>query len=285
MAQGPERRGGERRNRGRRSADRVGSDRRRGDRRAAAGVALAVASLGAATMPVHADVYTRINNKGVLEATNIPSSRDFKLTYRSKGTLVHSPGFRLRASSNHAFDAHIEAAAALHGVSRALVRAIIQVESEFDSLAVSTAGAQGLMQLMPATARRFGVTNSFDPRQNIFAGTRYLRVLLDTYGGDVSLSAAAYNAGEGAVARYNGIPPYAETQGYVRKVNALLGGSMEATAAPTRAITPGDRPSAAPPPSVKRPRHNYRWKDANGVVHLEQAPPPTGEYITIRSTE
>ena len=106
------------------------------------------------------------------------------------------------------------------------MRAIIQVESAFDSLAVSTAGARGLMQLMPATARRFGVTDSFDSRQNIFAGTRYLRILLDTYGDDVSLTVAAYNAGEGAVARYNGIPPFRETRNYVRKVNALFGSAV-----------------------------------------------------------
>ena len=163
----------------------------------AAGVALAVASLTVGAQTARADVYTRINSRGVLEATDFPSSlQDFKLAYRSKGTLMHSPGFSMRASSNAEFDAHISAAAALHGVSRDLVRAIIQVESDFDRLAVSTAGARGLMQLMPATARRFGVTDSFDARQNIFAGTRYLRILLDTFGEDVSLSAAAYNAGE-----------------------------------------------------------------------------------------
>jgi hypothetical protein len=224
-------------------------------------------------------VYSRINSKGVLEATNVPANpQDFKLTYRSKGTLVHSAGFRMRASSNTEFDAHIDAAVALHAVSRDLVRAIIQVESAFDNRAVSTAGAQGLMQLMPSTARRFGVTDSFDARQNIFAGTRYLRILLDTYGGDVSLSAAAYNAGEGAVARYNGIPPFPETRSYVRKVNALLGSALDAV------------PSVAPAshsavPVVKRPSVYYRWTDANGFVHLEQAPPTTGAFTIIRSAD
>jgi hypothetical protein len=279
----------------RRSGSR-GGGRRRTDRRMAAGIALA-AVVAVAGTPARADVYTRINSKGVLEATNVPASpHDFKLAYRSKGTVVHSAGFRLRASANREFDHHIEAAAALHGVSRELVRTIIQVESAFDSLAVSTAGARGLMQLMPATARRFGVADSFDPRQNIFGGTRYLRVLLDTYGGDVSLSAAAYNAGETAVARYNGIPPYPETQGYVRRVNALLGGAVEALDAsvtPALFIAPGDgnrTPRAAgasrgTAPVARRPRLSYRWKDAKGVVHLEQAPPATGEYTIIRSTD
>ena len=292
MAKGRERRAAERRKGRRRSAERGGLDRRHANRRAAAGVALAVASLTAGAQMARADVYTRINSRGVLEATDFPSSlQDFKLAYRSKGTLVHSPAFRLRASSNTEFDALINAAAALHGVSRDLVRAIIQVESDFDQLAVSTAGARGLMQLMPATARRLGVNDSFDARQNIFAGTRYLRILLDTYGEDVSRSAAAYNAGERAVARYGGIPPFRETQNYVRRVNALLGGAGEASAAvaPALFITPGETaPKATAQPAapvVKRPRVHYRWKDAKGVVHLAQTPPATGEFTTIRSTD
>ena len=293
MAQGPERRVAERRKGQRRSAERGPSDRRQTKRRAAAGVALAIASLALGARTARADIFTRVNSKGVLEATNVPASpQDFNLAYRSKGTLVHSAGFRVGASSNTVFDAHIDAAAALHGVSRALVRAIIQVESAFDSMAVSTAGARGLMQLMPATARRFGVTDSFDARQNIFAGTRYLRILLDTYGDDVSLSAAAYNAGEGAVARYSGIPPFPETRNYVRKVNALLSGAVDAlpSAAPALLIAPGEtapRAPGSPPaaPVVKRPRVYYRWKDADGVVHMEQAPPATGEFTTIRSTD
>lgn len=291
MAQGLEQRLAERRKGRRRSTERGASDRRHANRRAVAGVALAIESLAVGAQTARADVYTRVNSKGVLEATDVPSEL-FKLAYRSKGTLVHSAGFYARASSNTEFDALINAAAALHGVSRDLVRAIIQVESDFDQLAVSTAGARGLMQLMPATARRLGVTDSFDARQNIFAGTRYLRILLDTYGEDVSRSTAAYNAGERAVARYGGIPPFRETQNYVRRVNALLGGAGEASAAsvaPALFITPGETaPKAAAQPAapvVKRPRVHYRWKDAKGVVHLAQTPPATGEFTTIRSTD
>ena len=183
-----------------------------------------------------ADIYTRVNSRGVTEATTQPTGKDYKLTYRSKGIVIHSPGFNLRPSANHDFDEHIQAAAALHGIGQDLIRAVIQVESQFDRLAVSTAGAQGLMQLMPNTARAMGVKDSFDARQNIFGGTRYLRQLLGMYGGDVSLAAAAYNAGEGAVARYNGIPPYKETQNYVRKVNAILGGVTATVAAEIPAL-------------------------------------------------
>ena len=112
---------------------------------------------------------------------------------RSRGRRADTAA-RVQPSLNREFDVHIDDAAAHHGVSRELVRAIIQVESGFDRRAVSSAGARGLMQLMPATARRFGVSNRFDARQNIFGGTRYLRVLLDRYRGDISLTAAAYNA-------------------------------------------------------------------------------------------
>jgi soluble lytic murein transglycosylase-like protein len=120
------------------------------------------------------------------------------------------------------FDAAIAEAASAHGVNEELIRAVIQTESEFDPQARSAQGACGLMQLMPVTARRFGVLDCFDGRQNILAGTRYLKVLLTRYQGSVALSVAAYNAGEGAVARHGGIPPYRQTRAYVRRIQALL---------------------------------------------------------------
>ncbi len=133
------------------------------------------------------------------------------------------PGGNLNSSKpTPTFDPYINAASREHGVSHELIRAIIQTESEFDHRAVSSRGACGLMQLMPGTARRFGVVDCFDARENILAGTRYLKLLLTRYDGSVSLSIAAYNAGEGAVARHGGIPPYRQTQAYVRKVIALL---------------------------------------------------------------
>ena len=125
------------------------------------------------------------------------------------------------------FDPYINAASREHGVSHKLIRAIIQTESEFDRRAVSSRGACGLMQLMPGTARRFGVVDCFDARENILAGTRYLKLLLTRYDGSVALSIAAYNAGEGAVARHGGIPPYRQTRAYVRKVIALLAGGSD----------------------------------------------------------
>jgi soluble lytic murein transglycosylase-like protein len=110
--------------------------------------------------------------------------------------------------------------AAAWSVDPALIEAIVANESGFDARATSSAGARGLMQLMPATAAGLGVTNAYDPAQNVWAGTRYLRGLLDRFGGNVELAVAAYNAGPGAVEKYGGVPPYAETRNYVRAVAA-----------------------------------------------------------------
>ena len=119
------------------------------------------------------------------------------------------------------YDAEIKAAARDYGVDEAIVRAIIHAESSFNPMALSHAGAQGLMQLMPATARRFGVTNSYDAGQNIRGGVQYLAWLLKRFNGNLTLAAAGYNAGEGAVDRHGGVPPYQETQRYVARVGVL----------------------------------------------------------------
>src|SRR5512139_139093 len=168
-------------------------------------------------------VYTRRNANGVVEATNVPDSAGFNLTYPGKGTLIHSRGFHRNQAYWSMYDHHVDEAARMHQVSSDLVKAVIAAESEFDQWAVSSKGARGLMQLMPDTARRLGVGDSFDARQNIFAGTQYLRQMLDQFGGDVDLALAAYNAGPNAVLRYGGIPLYRETRGYVQKVQAQLG--------------------------------------------------------------
>jgi len=116
------------------------------------------------------------------------------------------------------FDEHIREAATLYRLPAAYIRAILQTESNYDPRAVSPAGAIGLMQLMPFTAERMLVQDIYDPRQNILGGARYLRILANQFNGDIHLTTAAYNAGEHAVIRYGGIPPYEETQGYVVKV-------------------------------------------------------------------
>ena len=125
------------------------------------------------------------------------------------------------STNNRSIDSLIEAAAVRNGIDKKLMMAVMKQESSFNPRATSYKGACGLMQLMPATAARFGVRNIYDPEQNIEGGARYLRFLLDTFGGSVELALAGYNAGEGAVMKYgNRIPPYAETQDYVRKISA-----------------------------------------------------------------
>lgn len=127
---------------------------------------------------------------------------------------------KIRLNTN-AYGDEIAAASRKYGVDEAVVRAIIHAESSFNPNAVSRVGAQGLMQLMPATARRFGVGDSFDASQNIRGGVQYLAWLLKRFDGDLTRVAAGYNAGEGAVEKYKGVPPYAETQRYVERVSKL----------------------------------------------------------------
>ena len=123
-------------------------------------------------------------------------------------------------------DAAIEKAASRHNVDPNLVRALVKVESNFNPNAVSRKGAMGLMQLMPQTARQLNLKNPFDPQQNIDAGVRHLKQLLQSYGGDVRLSLAAYNAGSGAVSRSRGVPNFSETRNYVRRITNLYDGNL-----------------------------------------------------------
>ena len=127
-----------------------------------------------------------------------------------------------RLSPDFEIDSIIAEAAQRFHLDPGLIRAVIQTESAFDTTAVSTAGAQGLMQLMPALSKELGVEDPFNPRQNIMAGTQYLSALLNYFGGDLFLALASYNAGPGAVERYNGIPPFEETQRYVKTIVDLV---------------------------------------------------------------
>jgi soluble lytic murein transglycosylase-like protein len=146
---------------------------------------------------------------------------------QSANAKIVSANSRGHQASQEEIDESIVMAAARHNVDPNLVRAVVKVESNFNSNAVSRKGAMGLMQLMPSTAKSLNVKNPFDPQQNVDAGVRHLKSLLENYGGDVDLTLAAYNAGAGAVARSAGVPHYAETQNYVRKITSLYYGGFD----------------------------------------------------------
>jgi soluble lytic murein transglycosylase-like protein len=148
------------------------------------------------------------------------------VAFRPFGAAVYDSRAAVKAPAH--LTAAIQDASRTHGVDPRLLTAIARRESAFNANAVSSVGAQGIMQLMPSTARFLGVKNSFDARENIFGGARYLRTLLDTFNGDLDLALAAYNAGPGAVARYRGVPPYRETRAYVAAVRASYEQSLRA---------------------------------------------------------
>src|SRR5579863_3101894 len=157
---------------------------------------------------------------------------------RSASDKIVAANFRGPLATSVDIDTAIEQAAARHNVDANLVRAVVKVESNFNPNAVSRKGAMGLMQLMPATARQLKVKNPFDPEQNVDAGVRHLKQLLESYGGDVRLSLAAYNAGATAVARSSGVPRFPETQNYVRRItNLYYGGSVFSSGASHDPVT------------------------------------------------
>jgi soluble lytic murein transglycosylase-like protein len=175
-----------------------------------------LAVLGAALLVsswAFADVYVYKDHSGVMTFTNVPTHNGFRRV------LKENNGSRSAALSlNSSYDSLIRTASGRHRVDADLIRAIIKTESDFNAAARSHKGAMGLMQLMPETARLHNVLDAYDPGENVEGGVRHLRMLLDRYQGNLELSLAAYNAGSGAVEKHQGIPPYAETQEYVRRV-------------------------------------------------------------------
>ncbi|NNH00905.1 lytic transglycosylase domain-containing protein [Acinetobacter sp. ANC 5414] len=159
----------------------------------------------------------RYNHLKVEKKTYYPDSNIHSYSNWGSSEASVLPSY---SRNKNAFDPIIKQAASQHGISEGLIKAVMHTESGFNVNARSPVGAQGLMQLMPATARRFNVSNAFDPHQNIMGGAKYLSWLMKRFNGNTSLVLASYNAGEGNVAKYGGIPPFKETQDYVRRVSS-----------------------------------------------------------------
>jgi soluble lytic murein transglycosylase-like protein len=203
-------------------------------------------------------IYYQKEKDGTIRLTNAPEGSGYH-TYLSTG---HSSS----AEVSGEYSNHIRSAASESGVDPNLVKAVISAESNFDPRAISPKGARGLMQLMPSTASRFGVKDIFDPAQNISGGVRYLRYLLDLFGGDLVLALAAYNAGEKIVQNNRGVPNYRETRDYVDRVLTRYG--RPALGARTRS----SKQSGKAPAARKSPI--YRTVSGDGALVFSDSPIP-----------
>ncbi len=225
----------------------------------------AVGTVVLGAVPAHAETFQFQGPDGTVHFTNAPSDPRYR---RMAGVPKTSSGtaegfFRIPSAlaTGSSLTDTIREAAQRYGVPENLVSAVIRVESGFNVKAVSRKGARGLMQLMPGTAAILGVRDSFDPAENIDGGVRHLKGLLDRYGNNVQFALAAYNAGEGAVNNYGGIPPYPETQAYVGRILSILG------------VGPADAHLAALVPSG----NSYRYVADDGAVVYTNIPPRTSK--------
>ncbi|NOY85713.1 MAG: lytic transglycosylase domain-containing protein [Deltaproteobacteria bacterium] len=161
-----------------------------------------------------ADIYRYVDERGVVNFTDNPGNAGYEVYLRDG---VSRP---LLAIGYYPYRDEVQNASTVYKIEESLIRAVMEVESDYNRFAVSSTGARGLMQLMPATMRYLGVRNPYDPRQNIMGGTRYLKSLMGRFSGNLSLALAAYNAGAGNVVKYGRIPPFPQTRRYVTKVMA-----------------------------------------------------------------
>jgi len=178
---------------------------------------VALLAFGSAFLPHNlcAEIYSYVDKDGVVYFSNVPTSAKYRYIGPEEPkyiTISYSGG------DIHRYDYIIREASRVYDIKFELLKAIIQVESNFDPYAVSSSGAKGLMQIMPDNFQHLNISNPFDPRDNVMGGAKYLNNLMKRFNRDLSLSLAAYNAGPGAVAKYKSIPPYPETENYVKKV-------------------------------------------------------------------
>ena len=261
---------------------------------ALAALALSAGSPRSAAKAGTTYLYTYYDKQGGLVINNLPPSymKGQGLTLKSVGVgkvrLAVTVTEMARALKSPELIAMVDEITQTEGVDTHLARAVIQAESAFNYRARSRAGALGLMQLMPSTAERFGVLDPFDPRQNITGGVKYLKWLHTYYEGDLTKVVAAYNAGEGAVNRYKGIPPFRETRAYVPRVLDLyrrravqpdpkLEGSMAALQKGRGGFKVDEqRTVQEPSPQEQAVNRIYQWTDANGRIQISDQPPPKG---------
>jgi len=169
----------------------------------------------AVASPLYADIYVYADRDGVLHFTNVPTSSQ---SSSYKVYIKETPKRPLESYNEDLFDHVISEASQTHGISFPLLKALIKTESDFNPRAVSSAGARGLMQLMPENIKTLKIKNPFDPRENIMGGTQYLKQLINRFNGKLPLALAAYNAGPGVVEKYQRIPPFQETENFVKQV-------------------------------------------------------------------
>jgi len=204
----------------RRKKHRYGRERRKGDRRRA-GVRTLLLTAAALSAPHAAKIAgtQRYLSPRVMVASMVGASPE-----PSVDVAINSFD---AVEARHAYDEIVDEAAQTYKLDPRMIKAVMEAESAFNAMAVSPVGALGLMQLMPEVAKELGVTDPLDPRQNIMAGSKYLKQLLDTHNGNVRLALASYNAGPGNVAKYRAIPPFKETRNYVKKVTGLIADSED----------------------------------------------------------
>ena len=214
------------------------------------------------------------NHLKVVKATYYPDSNIHSYSNWGASEASVLPSY---SRNKNAFDQLIRQAAQQHGVSEGLVKAIMHTESGFNINARSPVGAQGLMQLMPATARRFNVSNAYDPQQNIFGGVKYLSWLLKRFNGDTRLAIAAYNAGEGNVDKYGDVPPFRETRDYVKRVTSryqnLYASGLGTPLSESKSNTPSGQ--------VLAQSANYSTNTNNSTESLPMAKQYSRQIITL----
>lgn len=216
-------------------------------------------------------LYSYVDQHGVQVFTNIPpvgKVSNLKTSGTPEPALAPAPASTTSRGKADAFRPLIEKYASDYNLHPSLIHSIIAQESGFNPKAVSPKGAQGLMQLMPATAEMLGVSNSFDPEQNIQGGVRHFRSLMDNFNNDVTLSLAAYNAGANLVRRLGRVPEIRETKDYVKSITKLYNRQVAGGASTTRSAGQADEEAALEPYAP-----TYRYVDKAGVLHVTNIPP------------